>query len=214
MSQKEDLEIKLLEAQIEEIQNNNNISLLRKMTPALSAIVFSVVASVVVVMIGDKVVDKAYMKLESINKAIKQAELKVSQQKANILELKLQESYLLGTANLHDQDIDLHVQIIQNEGIIKSDTVIAKSSTPNVKLETFSVCTGKFSFPDSAPKFNTQNCQPVDESSRQCRTEENVVICEFGPFNISGSFEVGVWLTASVGAKKAIRYISLSKETY
>ena len=59
------LEIRLLQAQITNLENQNKKGLLREALPSLWAIAFSIVASIVVIIIGENVVNTSMKELRN-----------------------------------------------------------------------------------------------------------------------------------------------------
>jgi hypothetical protein len=205
---KEELEKVLIKAQIVELEKLNRYGFLREMAPAFSAIIYSIAASVVVILLMDNVVKDSLVKLSGIEEKISLKENELSSLNEELDKRAKENQKLVGKASNFDQGVDLSITL-QNHGNLGS-MILAVSKTENVKLEAFDRCAGKFSFPGSVPAFNTASCPPLREDNKECRVEGIVTKCWFGPISVMSANDVGSWITATQGLKKAVRYVNLS----
>ena len=200
MEDKQDLEIRLLKAQIANIELQNRRGLVREAMPSLSAIAFSIVASIVVVMIGDMVVKNAMTKLTEVESNIKKKGGIVADLTKRCEALNELNASLAGKAMLYDLGVDFKIRI-EKEG--NAYAVYASSNSQNIRFRCFDACKNSFVFPGEAP--NASLCQEIVGSCSRDKTKQS---CKFGPFLIMGLDE-GVWVSAELDGKTVYRYVHI-----
>jgi hypothetical protein len=116
---------------------------------------------------------------------------------------------LSGAGTLHDQGIDLTVGFIpgRNEA---SSSVWVRSVSPGVAIKAYDPCPGRYAFPGEVPAFGSKDCREVPEDRRRCTNSGSGTECTFGPFMVINPQEVGIWVVATAGERRAVRYVSLS----
>lgn len=201
MEDKHALEIRLLKAQIANLELQNKRGLLREALPSLWAIAFSIVASVVVIMIGDRVVNNAMTRLSEVEKQIRIKNEDVANLTRRYETLSELYSSLAGKAMLYDLGVEFEIGI---ERIGNLHVVHASTDSPNVKFRCYDTCMNSFVFPGGAP--NTSLCNEIKGNCTQDKTKQR---CNFGPLFFTQRREEGVWVLAELNGKVVYRYVHI-----
>ncbi len=203
MNDKDTLEIKLLEAKILNLEKQNKRGLIREAMPSIWAITFSIVASFIVIMIGDKVVERALTKLDRIESEIMTKQQELVKLKTKATELNKLCSTLIGKPMLYDLGVEFEIEIEQVENAFK---IHATSTSPTVKFKAYEMCMSNFVFPGEIP--NTSLCNEIEG---HCTSENNISRCTFGPLLILPLSE-GIWISAEDKGKIVFRYINMKMQ--
>lgn len=215
---KEELELKLLSAQIAQLERSN--PWMSYVGATITAIITSIAASIAVgvfiLTLGEGYLG---LKLEQIEKLdsekselIKQNLEQITRNSELLNEhdlIKRRIATVSGLSTMYDQGLDLRVTIEPTSKEIVNFVKVV-SSTEKVKIEAYEPCPGKFVFPGEAPIFGSKHCNTLPNESSNCTIKQGETICLFGPLLVSGFREIGIWIEARVADKRAIRYVNLT----
>jgi hypothetical protein len=207
MNEREKLEIQLLEAQIKKIEKENKRTFFREFLPslfaALAAISFSIVASIVIILVGERVVEKAKKDLAKIESEIENKSQILSEKHKQYDELNSLLRSLAGKPMLYDLGVDFDIEI---KKIGNNHTILAVTNNLNVQFKAYDMCKNTFVFPGGIP--DTSIC---DKKEGKCTIDKNIKRCTFGPFFIVGNNEEGIWISADLEGKKIYRYAHIKQ---
>jgi hypothetical protein len=200
MSTKEDLENALIKAQIANLEKQNKYWVLKETLPAILAIIFSIVAAYVVILISDRVIDKTKSDLNHLN-----AEIDIKKTTYNNLSVKYNElnnfyNTLLGKTSLYDIGVKFKVDF---EKVNNSILVHLTTDSKDIEFHAYQLCKNSFAFPDKVP-----NVLLCDEIEGEIIPDKNITHYTFGPFIIT-SLEEGIWLKAELKGKVVFKYVNL-----
>jgi hypothetical protein len=210
---REQLELELLRAQIRNL--NRQSPLLSAVGGSVAGVVISVVASLIIVaavyLLGEGWVATVFERKNQIATDVARLEQERVSLTRERDSLARAISALAGTATLYDQGIDLTVDAVESD-LKYTSLVHAASSSAGVEIRAYDSCPGRYAFPGGAPAFGSSGCREIPEHRRSCTSTESRTSCSFGPFFVTSDHEVGIWLVAATGDKRAVRYVSISPE--
>ena len=210
---REELELRLLRAQIEQIERAMRLSLRASVGSVVTGVVTSLAASLIVLIavyvIGEGWVESLFRRRDEAAAEIvelgKEREALVRERDSMARAV----ATLSGTDTLYDQGIELTVGFIPGRNEATS-SVWVRSASPGVAIKAYDPCPGRYAFPGEVPAFGSKDCREVPEDRRQCTNSESGTECMFGPFMVTSPQEVGIWVVAAAGERRAVRYVSLS----
>lgn len=210
---REELELRLLRAQIRQIERAPQFSLLASVGSVVTGVVASLVASLIVAtavyVVGEGWVESLFRRRDEAAAVIVQ----LGREKEALVRerdsIARAVATLSGTRTLYDQGIELTVGFIPGRNEATS-SVWVRSASPGVAIKAYDPCPGRYAFPGEVPVFGSKDCREVPEDRRRCTNSESGTECTFGPFMVINPQEVGIWVVAAAGGRRAVRYVSLS----
>jgi hypothetical protein len=170
---------------------------------ALAAIAFSIVASIVVIWLGEMVIENAKKSLAKIESEIENKSKILSEKNKQYDELNYLLKSLAGRPMLYNLGVDFYIDIKKSRN---NNFILAASENSNVQFKAYDMCKNTFIFPGGIP--DTSVC---DEIEGECTIDNNIKRCTFGPFLIVGNSEQGIWVSAELEGKKVYRYAHIKQ---